>query len=315
MEQNKYISVTAAARLAGVSSQTILNMCHNKAISCRLNGRIYTVLESDVKAYASKIQDIQVSLVAIEAYKDRMAKMANDHKTDMLNEMRRQHDQLMLIRMYPKRVKAINEMLIGWIERMKEYDFMPDFRLTWRQIDVLLEVLQNGKTVCDLSTKYMVTPEAARQMWGKAIIAFGRCKNHIDYMDEQIKELKQSLQEKNNEIARLNAIIKGEPIPELTTEDMRIAKLLKTSICDIKYEPSGYCFNYKGGLTGLSVRAINCLEIAEIKTLRDLVSYTKEDLLKYRNFGRKSLAELDDMLEYFGLRFGMDVSIYPEVVA
>lgn len=315
MENRKYISVSEAARLAGVSRQTILNMCHNKAISFRLNGKIYTVQESDVKAYASKIQDIQVSLVAIKEYKERMAKMAKDHHIDMLNEMRRQHDQLMLIRMYPKRIKAINEMLIGWIERMKEYDFMPDFGLTWRQMDILLEVLRNSKTVNDLSTKYMVTPEAARQMWGKAIIAFGRCKNHIDYMCEQIKELKQSLQEKNNEIARLNAIIKGEPMPKLTTEDARIAKLLNTSVYDVKYEPSGYCYNYKGGLTGLSVRAINCLKTASIKTLRDLVSYTKQDLLKYRNFGRKSLSEIDDMLEYFGLHFGMDVSIYPEIVA
>jgi len=60
----------------------------------------------------------------------------------------------------------------------------------------------------------------------------------------------------------------------------------------------------------LSVRALNCLKAADIETLGDLVSYNKNDLLKFRNFGKKSLTELEDLVENKGLSFGMNVSKY-----
>ncbi|MBL4577001.1 MAG: DNA-directed RNA polymerase subunit alpha [Flavobacteriales bacterium] len=60
----------------------------------------------------------------------------------------------------------------------------------------------------------------------------------------------------------------------------------------------------------LSVRALNCLKAAEIDTLGDLVSFVKNDLLKFRNFGKKSLSELEDLVDAKGLSFGMDISKY-----
>ena len=60
----------------------------------------------------------------------------------------------------------------------------------------------------------------------------------------------------------------------------------------------------------LSVRALNCLKAAEVDTLGDLVKYHRNDLLKFRNFGKKSLTELDELLERNGLAFGMDISRY-----
>jgi DNA-directed RNA polymerase subunit alpha len=60
----------------------------------------------------------------------------------------------------------------------------------------------------------------------------------------------------------------------------------------------------------LSVRAQNCLKTAEVETLGDLVKFHRADLLKFRNFGKKSLSELDELLERNGLAFGMDVSKY-----
>ena len=61
---------------------------------------------------------------------------------------------------------------------------------------------------------------------------------------------------------------------------------------------------------GLSVRAYNCLNAAEIDTLADLVSYSRPELMKFRNFGRKSLNEIDQMLDKMKLSFGMDVTKY-----
>jgi DNA-directed RNA polymerase subunit alpha len=60
----------------------------------------------------------------------------------------------------------------------------------------------------------------------------------------------------------------------------------------------------------LSVRALNCLKAADVDTLGDLVQYNKTDLLKFRNFGKKSLSELDDLLESLNLQFGTDISKY-----
>ena len=60
----------------------------------------------------------------------------------------------------------------------------------------------------------------------------------------------------------------------------------------------------------LSVRALNCLKAAEVETLGELVSYTKSDLMKFRNFGKKSLTELEELVHAKGLNFGFDVAKY-----
>jgi DNA-directed RNA polymerase, alpha subunit/40 kD subunit len=60
----------------------------------------------------------------------------------------------------------------------------------------------------------------------------------------------------------------------------------------------------------LSVRALNCLKAAEIETFADLVSHQRAELMKFRNFGKKSLTEIDTLVERLKLNFGMDVSKY-----
>lgn len=77
-------------------------------------------------------------------------------------------------------------------------------------------------------------------------------------------------------------------------EILHMRQLLKTKLVDMD----------------LSVRALNCLKAAEVDTLGDLVTYTKSDLMKFRNFGKKSLTELDELVESKGLNFGMDISKY-----
>ncbi len=81
---------------------------------------------------------------------------------------------------------------------------------------------------------------------------------------------------------------------EFDEEILKMRQLLKTKLVDLD----------------LSVRALNCLKAAEVETLGDLVKFNKNDLLKFRNFGKKSLTELDELLESMDLSFGMDVSKY-----
>ena len=77
-------------------------------------------------------------------------------------------------------------------------------------------------------------------------------------------------------------------------ESLHMRQLLKTRLIDLD----------------LSVRALNCLKAAEVDTLGDLVSYNKSDLMKFRNFGKKSLTELDELVMVKGLTFGMDLTKY-----
>jgi len=81
---------------------------------------------------------------------------------------------------------------------------------------------------------------------------------------------------------------------EFDEEILHMRQLLKTKLSDID----------------LSVRALNCLKAADVETLGELVHYNKNDLLKFRNFGKKSLTELDELLERLGLSFGMEIAKY-----
>jgi len=77
-------------------------------------------------------------------------------------------------------------------------------------------------------------------------------------------------------------------------EALHMRQLLKTKLHDMD----------------LSVRALNCLKAAEVDTLGDLVTYSKSDLMKFRNFGKKSLTELEELVDSKNLSFGMDISKY-----
>ena len=86
----------------------------------------------------------------------------------------------------------------------------------------------------------------------------------------------------------------SKAVEEVDESFLQMRKVLKTPLADLD----------------LSVRAYNCLKAAEIKTLGELVNYHIDDLLKFRNFGKKSLSELEEFVRDKGLHFGMDVAKY-----
>jgi DNA-directed RNA polymerase subunit alpha len=97
----------------------------------------------------------------------------------------------------------------------------------------------------------------------------------------------------SDERITLDSEIKAES-EEFDETSLHMRQLLKTKLVDMD----------------LSVRALNCLKAADVETLGDLVSYAKSDLLKFRNFGKKSLTELEDLVDNKGLTFGMNVAKY-----
>ncbi|MCH8568657.1 MAG: DNA-directed RNA polymerase subunit alpha [Balneolales bacterium] len=127
------------------------------------------------------------------------------------------------------------------------------------------------KLIMEVVTDGSINPKEALTIAGKIL------KDHIEkFITEEIEE--PFTQEED----------------EVDAESVRIANLLKTSIEDLN----------------LSVRAYNCLKSANINTIAELVSKDESELLRFRNFGRKSLAELLEVIEEKNLQFGMDVNKY-----
>lgn len=129
------------------------------------------------------------------------------------------------------------------------------------------------KLIFDIQTDGSISPKDALQEAAKILIH-----HFMLFSDERIT---------------LETEIKAET-EEFDETSLHMRQLLKTKLVDMD----------------LSVRALNCLKAADVETLGDLVSYNKNDLLKFRNFGKKSLTELEDLVEAKGLAFGMNVSKY-----
>ena len=129
------------------------------------------------------------------------------------------------------------------------------------------------KLVLEVSTDGSIHPKDALKEAAKILI-----QHFMLFSDEKIT-LETSEQETNQ---------------EFDEEVLHMRQLLKTKLVDMN----------------LSVRALNCLKAADVETLGDLVQFNKTDLLKFRNFGKKSLSELDDLLESLNLSFGTDISKY-----
>ena len=88
--------------------------------------------------------------------------------------------------------------------------------------------------------------------------------------------------------------LEDDAVDDFDEDTLHMRQLLKTELTDF----------------GLSVRALNCLKTAEVYTLGELVSFKKSDMLKFRNFGKKSLTELEELIDEKGLHFGFDIAKY-----
>ncbi len=129
------------------------------------------------------------------------------------------------------------------------------------------------KLIIDISTDGSIHPEEALKEAAKILI-----QHFMLFSDERIM-LETQAKEQTNEVDE---------------EILHMRKILKTELVDMD----------------LSVRALNCLKAADIRTLADLVTYDVADMLKFRNFGKKSLTEIQELVKSKGLSFGMNLSKY-----
>lgn len=175
----------------------------------------------------------------------------------------------------------------GWVPA--EENVVPDDDVNVIAIDSIYAPIKNVKYTVDnfrvdqktdydkltleITTNGSILPKDALKEAAKILIY-----HFMLFSDEKIT-LESSEQEENE---------------EFDEEVLHMRQLLKSKLVDMD----------------LSVRALNCLKSAEVETLGELVVFNRNDLLKFRNFGKKSLTELDDLLANLNLSFGMDISKY-----
>lgn len=130
------------------------------------------------------------------------------------------------------------------------------------------------KLIIEITTDGSISPENAIQEAAKILIYHFLLFSDKEYTLESFEE--------------------EQKPSDVDDDNIRIKQLLNTKLTEIN----------------LSVRALNCIKTANIKTLGELVTFNKEDLLKFRNFGRKSLSEIEELITSLGLTFKMDVKKY-----
>lgn len=299
MYEKKFISTAEAAKIAGVTSATIRNVAKAGAIAYRMRNHLFLVSREDVEKYAATISDIHPITTEIDEYKKALY-TEHDELNAQLDAMRiKYHERMLNMEMFPKRIEAIREFLFAVLEGLSRYVDFEDFGVSRREWNTIWEALQ-GKTFEEIGSTMTprITKQRVSQVWQKGLRKIVLAKGTFDHLNEEIDMLKKILQVKNDEIAGLHAHLEDKNIPVIDDKTLNMSKLLATDIHDCD----------------LSVRATKCLECADIHTIRDLVKYYRTDLLKFRNFGKKSLTELDEFLESNGLHFQMDVDTIPEYV-
>ena len=181
------------------------------------------------------------------------------------------------------------------------------------------QILNSDQVICNLDSKVQIQMEITIDK-GRGYVTSEENKNHVeDFRVEQKTDYEKLVfdivtdgsitpQDALTDAARIlihhfmlfsdeRITLEADEIAKTETydeESLHMRQLLKTKLIDMD----------------LSVRALNCLKAAEVDTLGDLVSFNKNDLMKFRNFGKKSLTELEELVMLKGLSFGMDLSKY-----
>lgn len=197
---------------------------------------------------------------------DAILENSEKFKDELYKVQEQNRIELLQVGLYPSRIRAIRDILRSVLQSNYQ-DELPA-----RDFEMMMDAL-NGNPYYDISSKYTISKQRALQIWQKALRRLAIARSVVMQKDAEIAELQRTICELRGKLT--------EP-----TED---SKLLDSPILDV--------------CPDMSVRALNCLRCADITTLRELVAYKRTDLLKFRNFGRKSMTEIDELLDKYGLQF------------
>ena len=264
-EQLTFIPASEAAEMVGVTAQTIRNLCKAKTLRYQMRTNLFYVCREDVEKYAQSISEVNEIERSVEDYKREINK-AYEQLRDAKQEMQ---DRLEDMNMFPERIKNITNLLMSLIPHFVD-------NLMEREVEIVMLILQ-GEKISDVAQKLQLTRDRTRQIWEKAIRKMSYFPNELRLKDERIEDLMRTIEDLEARLDQAGL----DKVPHSK------ANLLASSIYDYDF----------------SVRTLNCLRAAEIRTVEDLIKYPRARLLKFRNFGKKALTELDEWLDEHGLAF------------
>lgn len=284
----KLIQVTEAARRLGVNRQTLENWGKDGSLKIRTMGKTgnaHWVDEATIEAMADTADDVAKAQEAIKA---------------MAAELQQRKHEL------KERVRDIRNDII-FVNKAGTYCYAQDFYLsipdmmhrlgviTARETEIVIRIIQ-GDDMEEIGNYYGLTRERIRQIFYKALRRSVDMKSILERLPQAEKDsaeleyLRKKSKQDDERIIELEEKLNLPPSQRQETADR---ELMMTRLVDCN----------------LSVRALNCLKAADIETIGDLVQLKKVTLLQFRNFGKKTLRELDDFLESLHLTWGTKVYV------
>lgn len=274
MNTGKYITRQEAAKILGVSPQTITNYMSKGVLSWKKTGAGYSklVLREEIERLSESIEEFSADVNEIEQLKTELRKEKSRLRSEVRNTSESVGDlNVMFDLAYRIFKQAVTTNMDSLCERERHI------------AEIIFKKKDPYFCLRDVAEDFCLSRERVRQIICRMM---KRISMAIESKEEQIAKLEEEIKSLQEQINAQNTV-------ERNHQDA----------CSKGYK--GKVFAMKLVDANLSVRSLNCLKAADIKTVGDLVSYEKEDIFKLRNLGRKSQRELTEFLEKLGLSFGM----------
>lgn len=288
----KLVSTQEAANRLGVSRQTIMNWGKCGIVKIHRSGSKATLVDWEtLEPLCGTMQDIAVA----KEWFDLKTRDYNEATKELAAMIKDTNNEIMMRKRLAPFANA-KHFFLGIPRMLVEIGVLKE-----REAKVIVALME-GKTLEEIGEEFSISSERVRQIYMKAV----RKSRHIGHLKERLDEadalerkvavLEAAVRSMEKDVMEYHKLIGKQVVAQedaaTIAHEERLIELLDREMCSFR----------------LSIRVLNCLRIADIKTLGDLVRCDKDDLLKFRNFGRKSLTELDGFLEENGLQWGMDVA-------
>ena len=296
----KLIQLTEAAKMLGVSRQTLTNWGNTGVIKIHRTGKGGNCLWVDadtLDALGDKMKEVESARLRLEqedanlqaAYKREHAKLTDIHR------------QMFMIETMGTSIYAM-EFYLAIPAMLVELEI-----LTERECTIMQRVI-SGTDIGRIAQDFGLTRSRIMQIFYRGCRR-AKCLGTINEKIDELELLKEEVTELRQTVRVLSREVKQQQSLQDMTEEERIQHIRET-------DEMLKVFNTRLIDCDLSVRALNCLRSAELETVGDLARVKKSDLIRFRNFGRKSATELEDFLSDKGLTFGMDVDkVYRDRIA
>lgn len=295
IDMAKLISAQEAANRLGVTRQTIVNWAKSGVISVKRDGHKGLPHLVDWETLEPLCGTVQEMLAAKEWFELR-TKDYKDATNELETLIKDTYDEIIARKRVLPYVSA-KDFYLSIPKMMQELGVLNE-----REAKVVT-MLIDGKTLEEIGDDLYLSRERVRQIFAKAI----RKSTHIAHLKEDL-DAYEALKKKYTNLQECVKVMEEDVKEYIAYKEKTQGKVENAeSIVEEECLLGQLATPMKD--FDLSVRTLNCLRYSDIKTLGDLVRLSKSDVMKIRNFGHKSLTELDDLIEELGLQWGMDVDL------